>query len=445
MDRRKIIIIASVILILLLLVGAYWYFAKKGVVPSPIGTFPGESGVTTGGTTGVTGGEGELSQFTPGKPLPRLYELHKTPVAGAGFFEYETTAGHTVATRYIEKGLGYIFETPLSNYTESRIVNETRSRLSEALWGNNGKSLVVRFIDPSNDWIIKTRLVTIDSGFGSTQDNFSKTSEIFLPDFIPFVATSDDHTDQLFYLENGEGAARGSVSTFTGTSVSKVFNASFTEWLPQYPNQNLITLTTKPSASVLGYLYFVDLGTKVVTKILSGINGLTTLTSHDGKLILFSETIMGAPELSLYNRESGESKNLSLKTLPEKCAWGYLDPTIVYCAVPQMIPEGTYPDQWYQGLVSFSDDLWKINTSTLSTEKIMTPGNFKAPALDIINLVLSSNDAYLLFRNKATDTPWVYQISDTQIFAATPGVSISADIPFTPSTSTTNTDMQKIK
>ena len=224
---------------------------------------------------------------------------------------------------------------------------------------------------------------------------------------------------------------RDSASVSSG--VSTIFNSAFTEWLPQFPNQQLVTLTTKPSATVPGHLFFVDLKTKSVTKILGGRNGLTTLTSRNGKLTLFAEIKNGVPELSFYDVTKKVSHPLYLQTLPEKCVWGVKNTTLAYCAVPQTIPSATYPDQWYQGLVTFSDSMWEIDTTTFNTRKILVPSNLGAPALDIINLALSSNDAYLLFMNKVTGTPWVYTIAEPLLPKAE--VSPSAITP----------DMQKLR
>ncbi len=443
MDRRKIIIIISILALGAILGGAYWYFSKNGAPSLVSELFPGESDFTTKPSTGEqppVEEAGAVSVFVPGSDtaLPRLYELHKLPVAGAGFIETfaeiteikkkkKVVVGKVVAsitTRYLERGFGYIFETPLSTYAESRIVNETRPSISEALWGNNGKSVVIRFIDDKSGGIIRTHILNINTSTislaqststpstESASSGFLTTEEVSLPYYIPFMSPSEDGADKIFYLENGVNAAEGSVSTFKGYVVSKIFNSSFTEWLPQFPNQNLVTLTTKPSAAVPGHLFFVDPKTKAATKILGEIKGLTTLTSHDMRFVLFSETKGGLPALSVYNTGTREGRPLSFKTLPEKCAWGKQNLSVVYCAVPHNLPPGDYPDQWYQGVIAFSDDLWEINALTLGTKKIMSPSDFGAPFLDITNPVLSSNDVYLLFINKLSGTPWVYRIAE---------------------------------
>lgn len=414
MSKRTIIIITVVLI--LLAGGAYWYTSNKPVSLTPTPEFPGGSGTIPGFTDTTPGQtpEGDITPFVPGSTsaLPRLYELHKAPVAGAGFAETKDKKGTVtnIVALYIERGLGHIYETQLSTYAESRIVNETRSRLSEALWGNNGKSVVVRFVDDKEGGVIKSHIVnigapTISFARGTSTENISsgflKTEETSLPGYIPFMAVSEDGADKLFYLEGGVG----STATFRDTSVTKVFSSAFTEWLPQFPNQNLVTLNTRPSASIPGHLFFLDLKTKAVTKVLGGINGLTTLTSHDGKFVLLSETKGGIPELSTYDIAKKEFHSLYIQSLPEKCVWSNKKLNTVYCAVPQTLPNATYPDQWYQGLVSFSDDLWEIDAKTGNTKRILTLRN-----LDMTNLSLSSDDSHLLFMNKISGTPWVYSL-----------------------------------
>ncbi|MFZ2303865.1 MAG: hypothetical protein WAV98_03710 [Minisyncoccia bacterium] len=459
MKRNKIIIIISTIALGVIFGGAYWYLSMKDVLPTPAEMFPGEAGRAPAQTGEKVPPEEELQAPEKSAPLTRLYELHKKPVAGAGFAEAGSGLYRTVAARYIERGLGHIYETQLSTYAESRIVNETRSRIAEALWGNNGKGVVVRFTDDKTGGTIKTRILNIDTptvsfarstSTESMPGAFLRTEEIFLPDYIPFMATAEDGADKLFYLENGAEASTGSVATFKDADVSAIFNSSFTEWLPQFPNQKIITLTTKPSTMVPGYLYFIDIKTKALIKILADINGLTTLTSHDSRFVLYSETKGKAPMLSIYNTDTKETRSLNLETLPEKCAWGRQNPSVVYCAVPRNLPPGDYPDQWYQGVIAFSDDLWEINALTLGTKKIMSPSDLGAPFLDIINPILSSDDAYLLFMNKLSGTPWLYRISEKE-----PRTPLSVPVVVSTTTATTTrsvvpasaitSDMRKLK
>ncbi len=414
MSRKTLITIA--IIVILALLSAVLYFTLKKQPSGTIGgSFPG-GGLPTDYTPNERDGEETNTPFPPVgglTDLNRLYELHKAPVAGAGFIEDLATRG--VSARYIQRGLGHIYETPLTTLKESRISNETHTRIGEAIWGNAGKSVVIRHADEDGVSVIKTRILNIGglvTSFAaesstSTLNNFVSVEEIFLPDFIPFMATAEDGSDKMFYLENSVSSAVGSVGTFQNGGITSIFSSIFTEWIPQFPNKNLVTLSSRPSAGIPGHFFFLDTKTKALTKILGGINGLTTKTSRDGKSVLYAETKNNTINLYVYDVAKKSTKSLSLKTLPEKCAWSAKETMTAYCAVPQTLPPATYPDQWYQGLVSFSDTVWKINTETGEVEEV-----FNTPALDVINPVLSSDDSYLLFMNKITGTPWVYRLVD---------------------------------
>ncbi len=445
MNKKTLIIVGTALILILVGVGMYLYFNKAPMGPSQTGgLFPDASQQITGApqNQGTNDDDEANIPFVPGlgAVLPRLYELHKNPVAGSSFIESGKGADRTVRARYIQRGLGHIYETPLDTLSESRISNETHSRLSEALWGSGGKSVVIRSFD-ENEGLIKTRILNLGGiitsfarGTSTAQTgDFIQTEQVFLPDYIPFIATAEDGADKIFYLENGNTSSVGSIATFRGVSTG-IFSSTFTEWLPQFPNTNLVTLTTKPSASVPGHLFFLDTKTKATTKIVGGINGLTTLTSRDGKSVLFSETKDGVPELSVYSVAKKEIMPLFIQTLPEKCAWSTKESDIVYCAVPQTLPTAQYPDQWYQGLVSFSDSIWKINTITSVAEKIYT-----LPSLDVINPTISFDDTYFLFMNKITSTPWVYRMSEEALVAT---VATETLIKNTPQTVVTETPIK---
>lgn len=440
MSRKTLLIVIAITAIILLGFGVLYLYRDTPFVQN-IGLFPGEGLVVTPGVRPgddedvnipITVPDGGEEDGTPA----RLYELHKTPVSGVGFMEtglpvaVVTTAKtsksktktpppspepHTVTARYIERGLGHIYETPLdASFIETRIVNETRPRIAEAFFGNNGKSVAVRYLDSEyGTEIIKTRILNLLAT--STSSPFMLTEEVILPDSIPFMAVAEDGTDKFFYLTSGLSSSAGSLMTSKGASTG-IFNSSFTEWLPQFPSQSLVAISSRPSSDVLGSLFFIDTKTKALSKVLDGLKGLTSKVSRDGKRVLYSTTQEGRPELFVYDVAKKESSGLFLQTLPEKCAWSAKETAVVYCAVPQTMDAALYPDQWYRGTISFSDRVWKINTVATSTalmEKVFSPEEYRAPEMDIVNPVLSSDDSYLLFMNKLSGTPWVYRITDT--------------------------------
>lgn len=473
MNRKQItIIIVAPIIALLLGFGVYYYF-RPVPVEDGIGLFPGE-GLPVGPGGAVPDEEVNIPFFVPGTGMtpPRLYELHKVPVAGVGFMEtgllsvavqpsktktvkklVAPVETHTVNARYIERGLGHIYETPLATLVETRIVNETRPRIAEAFFGGNGKTVAVRYLEEEFEReVIKTRILSLLSG-SATTSSFIKTEEVFLPDHIPFLVAAEDATEKFFYLTKGITSSSGFLATAKGEG-PLIFDSSFTEWLPQFPNQNLVALASRPSSAVRGTLFFLDTKTNVLSRILDGFMGLTAKVSHDGKRVLYSTTREGKPELFVYDVEKKESTDLFVQTLPEKCAWSMKDLAVVYCAIPESMDQAIYPDQWYRGTISFSDRMWRINTDKIefgATGKIFTPSEYRAGPLDIINPVLSSDDSYILFMNKLSSTPWVYRLAELPVITPTPPVEATSTISTIPATTTpvsfksTTEGMVKIK
>lgn len=473
MNRKQlIIIIVAPVIAILLGFGVYYYF-RATPVEEGVGLFPGE-----GQLVGLDAGEGadeevNIPFFVPGTGMtpPRLYELHKVPVAGVGFMETGLPSAviqpnktkmakkpvvpaepHTVNARYIERGLGHIYETPLATLVETRIVNETRPRIAEAFFGGNGKTVAVRYLEEEfEEEVIKTRILNLFSG-SATTSSFIKTEEVFLPDRIPFLAAAEDTTGKFFYLTRGLTTSSGFLTTSKGEDTA-VFDSSFTEWLPQFPNQNLVALASRPSSAVSGALFFLDTKTRALSRILDGLPGLTAKVSHDGKRVLYSTTREGKPELFVYDVEKKESTDLFVQTLPEKCAWSMKDLAVVYCAIPDSMDQATYPDQWYRGTISFSDSMWRINTGEpgfTDDQKIFTPSEYRAGPLDIINPVLPSDDSYILFMNKLSSTPWVYRLAELPVITPV-SAGATSTVPTTPSTTTpvslksTTEGMVKIK
>ena len=169
----------------------------------------------------------------------------------------------------------------------------------------------------------------------------------------------------------------------------------------------MITLTTKPSSDVPGYMYAIDPNKKDFNKILGDISGLTTLTSPNGKLTLYGNSSLS---LNVYNISTGEITPLIVRTLPEKCTWNKTS-TIVYCAVPKSISGALYPDAWYRGEVSFMDDVWKIDIENGNANIVLDPTSILGEGLDGIKLTQDENENYLFFVNKKDSYLWRLELN----------------------------------
>jgi len=228
----------------------------------------------------------------------------------------------------------------------------------------------------------------------------------FLPDNVKDISLSPD-SSKMFYLFETGNTMIGTTLDFLNNKKSQIFDSPFTEWLSQWPANNTITLTTKPSGSVGGYMYSFDLTKKSLVKTLGNVSGLTTLQSPNGKLVLFGDTSLS---LSLYHTDTRNSNLLGIRTLPEKCVWGSTNEAI-YCAVPKLTTPLVYPDAWYQGEVSFNDQIWKIDVKTGNTTAILDPATAAGgQEIDGTKLAIDSDENYLFFIDKKTSLLWKVEL-----------------------------------
>ncbi len=130
---------------------------------------------------------------------------------------------------------------------------------------------------------------------------------------------------------------------------------------------------------------------------------MTALCSNDGEFILYSESGYNDLKLNIFNTKEKKTTAFDLVTLPEKCAFSTTKRGIIYCAVPSSLPQGRYPDDWYQGVVSFSDRVWKIDVINGATEIISSETD---TVFDLTHLFFSKNEDYLFFQNKIDGTLW---------------------------------------
>jgi len=297
---------------------------------------------------------------------------------------------------FIDRASGNLYEITDQNELV-RLTNETISNIGEIYWGQDkaGERVILR-LPALPAQAGQAGQITNLSGLikpSATSTDLGKlTSQTLSPD-IRALAVAPDGT-KFFTLETSANGIIGFLNDWSGKNKKKIWSFAFGDWQATWPKANIISLQTRPSASDSGYLYFLDPATGKFTKIISGIAGLTTKISPDGQKIIFSRSNLGQFGLYLHDVASQKTSSPGVNTLPEKCTWG--DNNTLYCAVPRAIPTGLYPDNWYQGKITFTDDVWKIDLAQKTTALIFPlKGNY-----DLVNLVLAPKRGWLYAINK---------------------------------------------
>lgn len=230
---------------------------------------------------------------------------------------------------------------------------------------------------------------------------------VFLPENITALSLSPSGEDVIYFVKR-ELETIVTTLNFDTQSLKQVFTSPFSEWTPYWTGDTRVSLHTKPSGLVEGYLYTLDTEDGNLRKITSGITGLGgMLNSNQDKAFLSGAS--GTITNKILDINTGVKSDVSFKTLPEKCTWSK-DSVILYCAVPQSIPTGLYPDDWYKGKVTFTDSIWSLNTATGETREIINLLTEGGESFDVIKMSLEENELFMFFINKRTGEPWVLEL-----------------------------------
>jgi peptidoglycan hydrolase-like protein with peptidoglycan-binding domain len=203
---------------------------------------------------------------------------------------------------------------------------------------------------------------------------------------------------QVFYTKTTGTRGVGFTMQTNQTALKQVFDAPLTEWIPDWVSEKIISMQTAASGVADGYLFLLDPVTLGFKKALGPLPGLTAKVSPDGTSALISTATETSIQVSLRSLVTGDAIQLSRPTIAgEKCVWAP-DSSRIYCAIPQDIASGTYPDDWYQGIARFTDEVWEINPATGDYIKRLAPnGDY-----DFTQLTISPNGQNLYMIDRAT-------------------------------------------
>jgi hypothetical protein len=85
---------------------------------------------------------------------------------------------------------------------------------------------------------------------------------------------------------------------------------------------------------------------------------------------------------------------------------------VIFCAVPEEIIDGEYPEDWYLGLKSFKDEMWKTNVETGETVYLSNLSNGAGEDIDAYKISLSQNEKFITFLNKNNLKLYTLQIEE---------------------------------
>ena len=391
-------------------VAGYFYFfnntAGVAVAPSDEASLPtaGEDGsipddaVTTNTPISSTSTSPTSSASTPTAVSSRLVKISAGPVVPGGVVvSKRATASSTTETRvsYIERQSGNVYSYSVNTRTNTRTGNRTIPGIQSATWFPNASSTLVKYLSGADFLTINSYALPANGSAG-----------FFLQQNLSDVAVSEDG---ILTLSSGVNGSVASLSRIDGTRPSELFTTPLSSLRVSFAGKKQYLIFTKPSAKLAGSAFLVD-GTGRFSRIAGPLNGLVAKSSPSGKWVLVSHTSNGVIQMSLINTATAESIILPIATIADKCVWASND-SAIYCGVP--ISPSTnfnYPDDWYQGAVSFSDRIWRIDVAGRYAQFVLDFSKESGEVLDATALAIDQLNTTLVFVNKKDSYLWSYSL-----------------------------------
>jgi hypothetical protein len=349
-----------------------------------------DTGDTETGTSDVLGESTPIKNYSlvSEQPVINFIPVEKT-VDQISFTQDKKTPdikAKKLGVRYIKYD-GIVYEQYPED-VEQRLSNTVTARLGEAFMF--GDSVVYRYS--------REDMQTIETFIGTISKKESNLGTV-VGDYLPKNVRSfalNEKSGKFASLISDE--ARQSAQIVMGTigkaDRSTILKTSFTDWLLDWLDDSNLVLTSRASGKVSGSAYIVNTKDSSKTKIISGV-GLTTKALPFDAGIIISTVSDGRYETSLYqNKKIGF---FPIKTVADKCT--ATSKSVVVCATP-VAPQGTLPDDWYKGEVSYNDSIISYNTET-GTQKVLINNNSDT-SFDVDIIKPSSDGKILYFRNKKT-------------------------------------------
>lgn len=352
--------------------------AEQGVAPTT-----GQASPPTGVPIAVTT---RLVQITVGPVVPGEVVINIKASS--------TTPADTIV-KYINRESGNVYTYATKAKALTRTSNRTLPGIQSAEWLPDASLAFVQYLSGENFSTINTYALPA-IGFGG----------FFLSQNLSDIAVSSTSLLTLASAVNGSSA---SLLRTDGTRPSSIFTTPLSAIRISFAGKNQYLVFTKPSMTLAGYAYLVD-GAGVFTKIAGPRKGLSALASPLGKWVLISYADGGTMHLELISIATGESLPLPVATIADKCVWAAND-SAVYCGIP-VNPSASfnYPDDWYQGAVSFSDRIWRIDTSGRYAQLVLDFSKETEKPLDAYALAVDPSNTALVFVNKNDSSLWIYQL-----------------------------------
>lgn len=315
--------------------------------------------------------------------IQKLRQLTTRPVAGATFRDS--------GIMYVEQGTGHIYMINLDDGKETLINGTTIAQSAEAVFSADGTYVAITSYSALGNTVIVER---------TSMDNGEKEG-ITLPIGASQVAFAKASNTVLYLLKEAGGATGYSYNILKETSVA-LFSIPLRDIRVLWGTPTYVYTT--PTATAVGFIYKIEGNS--LAYVTGGGYGLMSLPYSEGIVITKSE---GDGARSFNISQKSTSVNFPITIIPEKCI---SQRNTIYCAVPNRnIKVQTFPDNWYKGVISYTDILWSVNATTGASTVLSNFLTESGREVDVSKIGIDDAGKRIYFVNKNDNTLWMFDMT----------------------------------
>lgn len=399
---KKITIVVG---ILILLAGGYLYLRgaetadqpREGEAENPVFPFEADEGDAffAEGETSPESSD-EVERVVSVNTSSQLWQVSEDSVAGSAW----VNRGGQERVWFATKSNGHVFAVDPEDREVVRITNTTIPQAKEVLIAPTGQYIIYRYVGDGDN--VKTYLATlVDSQQGAEQYQLDGS---FLPDNVSTIDFSPDGR-RVFYLQPTAEGVLGVIRDLQTDEAETVFESPIREWRGGWSNTESITLFTAADTSTQGFAYKLSTN-RDLEKLAEG-RGLTAKISPGGTYMIYGSLESGEYRTRLKDIEE-DVILMSSPTLEDKCDWA-MGINSFFCGVPERTPTNSL-QQWYQGRVSFDDNLVLFNPVNRNQSSLFSEEQLSKGPFDMIDIKTDTGFNNIIFTNKHDGSLWGFSL-----------------------------------
>lgn len=401
----KVTIISLTVLGAIALSAVAWLLlaSPAAETPAPVSGFGiGDNrSVTVTGDSAQTNAQAGVTTTSAQK----IFRIADGPVAGSALIELSRPTSTVV--RYVKQENGHVFETSLDvpGAVPRALSNTTIPGVVAAHWVEQGNGVILQYL--SNE-IVKSVYLGFPQATTTVTSTTPRPTKIqFLPDNIRGIAVSPNGA-RVAYLLRGSNGSVGYSAGADGTGSAQLFSLPLADVLLSWPAAGTLLATTKSSAGTPGIAFSINSTSGAVSPLIYA-EGMTATADRSFSRVVYQVLRAGGASPATYARDvaSGVDYPLSFDPYPEKCIWGTLATSTLYCAAPLEYVPALYLDLWHLGAASAPDSISAFDLEVGDARILTTPGSEDGGVpSDIMEMTISPLERYLTFVDRGSRTLW---------------------------------------